>query len=204
MQTRRAAAAHETRRRIIEAAVQLHGTVGPARTSISAIAARAGVQRLTVYRHFADDVAVFEACSSHWIADNPPPDPAAWAGQHGLRAVKRALTALYAYYESTAPMWRLVYRDASVVPAMKKPFAQWQAYLATVRDDLVERLDARRRRRALTRATVAHALAFETWNSFTTQGVTAHTTTELMTVLIDAAGRNQSSVVGRQASSIKH
>src|SRR5215210_4031810 len=92
-QTRRAALQDETRLRITEAAVELHGTVGPARTTISAVAERAGVQRATLYRHFRDEAALFGACSSHWSAANPPPDPAAWAeiGDPVVR-VRRALT----------------------------------------------------------------------------------------------------------------
>src|SRR3954447_2484557 len=75
---RRAELEEETRRRITETAVELHGTVGPARTSISAIAERAGVRRSTVYRHFPDEEALFHACSSHWANANPLPDPAPW------------------------------------------------------------------------------------------------------------------------------
>ena len=90
---RRAELEAETRRRITEAAVELHGTVGPARTSISAIAERAGVRRSTVYRHFPDEAALIDACSSHWAAANPVPDMAAWeldrrsgrAAPHGAR-----------------------------------------------------------------------------------------------------------------------
>jgi AcrR family transcriptional regulator len=76
---RRAQLEAETRLRITEAAVDLHGSVGPARTTISAVADRAGVQRATVYRHFPDEKALFEACSSHWRAQHPRPDPALWA-----------------------------------------------------------------------------------------------------------------------------
>ena len=76
---RRAELERETRLRITESAVELHGTLGPSRTSVSAVAERAGVRRSTVYRHFPDDAALFEACSSHWQAANPPPRPAAWA-----------------------------------------------------------------------------------------------------------------------------
>src|SRR4051795_8239602 len=76
--TRRAALEEQTRIRITESAVALHEELGPARTSISAIADRAGVRRSTVYRHFPDEDAIFAACSSHWRALNPPPDLAAW------------------------------------------------------------------------------------------------------------------------------
>ena len=76
---RRAELEEQTRRRITESTVALHEELGPARTSISAVAERAGVRRSTVYRHFPDDETLFAACSSHWRAANPPPDPSAWA-----------------------------------------------------------------------------------------------------------------------------
>src|SRR3954454_8539339 len=78
-QRKRAESQAQTRRRIAEAALELHGTVGPARTTISAIAERAGVRRATVYRHFPDERTLFEACSGLFAAANPPPDPARWA-----------------------------------------------------------------------------------------------------------------------------
>ena len=71
----------QTRRRITESTVELHRTLGPARTSISAVAERAGVRRSTVYRHFPDEAALFAACSAHWTALNPPPDITGWAGR---------------------------------------------------------------------------------------------------------------------------
>ena len=76
---RRAELEEETRRRITESAVALHEELGPAQTSISAIADRAGVRRSTVYRHFRDEEELFDACSSHWRSENPPPDVGAWA-----------------------------------------------------------------------------------------------------------------------------
>src|SRR5450755_4612336 len=76
---RRAESQLQTRRRITESAVALHGTIGPARTSISAVAAHAGVRRSTVYRHFPDEAALFDACTAHWSASNPPPDLGSWS-----------------------------------------------------------------------------------------------------------------------------
>src|SRR4051812_13594626 len=99
-QKRRAEQQAETRRRIVEAMVALHGEVGPARTTISAIAERAGVERLTVYRHFEDETAMFEACSAHFAAEvAPPPDPAAWADMPDpAERLRTALLAFYAYF----------------------------------------------------------------------------------------------------------
>src|SRR5438105_12155523 len=76
---RRAELEQQTRLRITESTVELHGTVGPARTSISAVAERAGVRRSTVYRHFPDEASLFRACTAHWMSLNPPPDPGSWA-----------------------------------------------------------------------------------------------------------------------------
>src|SRR5436309_400521 len=102
---RRAEHEEQTRLRITESAVELHGTLGPARTSISAVAARAGVRRSTIYRHFADEASLFAACTAHWMAAHPPPDLAAWAAtdDSGQRLGK-ALRELYAYYRATEPM----------------------------------------------------------------------------------------------------
>ena len=64
----------ETRERIVEATVALHTSIGPARTTISAVAERAGVERHTVYAHFPDDGSLLRACSAHWEARHPSPD----------------------------------------------------------------------------------------------------------------------------------
>src|SRR5579859_4312160 len=80
---RRAQALERTRLRITESAVALHGTLGPARTSVTAVAAHAGVRRSTVYRHFPDEAALLDACSAHWVAAHPPPDLGAWSAIAG-------------------------------------------------------------------------------------------------------------------------
>src|SRR4249919_339286 len=88
-----------TRDRIVEATVELHESLGPAHTTISAIADRAGVQRLTVYRHFPDERTLFEACSGHWTARNPKPDPSRWAAvDDPEERLRIALSAIYAFY----------------------------------------------------------------------------------------------------------
>src|SRR3954468_19952961 len=109
---RRAELEAETRRRITETAVELHGTLGPARTSISAIAERAGVRRSTVYRHFPDEAALIGACSSHWAAENPVPDMTPWQSiEDPDRRLRTALDELYAYYRRTDQMMDNLHRD---------------------------------------------------------------------------------------------
>jgi AcrR family transcriptional regulator len=100
----RAESQDETRRRIVEATAHLHEEVGPRDTTISAIAQEAGVQRLTVYRHFPDEMELFKACTSHWLGLNPPPDPATWGRLEGLVRVQQALIELYRYYRRTERM----------------------------------------------------------------------------------------------------
>src|SRR5262245_5638249 len=99
----------ETRARIVGAIMELHEEVRPRNTTVSAIAARAGVERLTVYRHFRDEAAMFAACSHRYFELNPPPDPAAWAGEREpARRVRRGLEELYAFFGRTSPMFEKV------------------------------------------------------------------------------------------------
>src|SRR5690242_9322754 len=95
---RRAERQRETRRRIVAAAVDLHTSLGPSRTTVQAIAEKAGVTRPTVYAHFPDARALFEACSGHVRATAPPPDPARWASiAEPSERLDAALRDLYAY-----------------------------------------------------------------------------------------------------------
>ena len=112
---RRAENVEETRRRIVEAAVELHGTVGPARTTVSAIADRAGVHRQTLYRHFPSERELLTACSGLWEERHPPPDPEGLrAIPDGLERLRFGLTGLYAFYEEGEEMLANVVRDAAV------------------------------------------------------------------------------------------
>lgn len=104
----------ETRRRIVEATIDLHLTHGPAATAIAEVARRAGVQRRTVYNHFPDDTALFAACSEHWRAQHPAPDPAGWTD------LRQGLRELYAWYRETEPMTANVLRDAEVLPSLRR------------------------------------------------------------------------------------
>jgi AcrR family transcriptional regulator len=165
---RRAELEAETRRRITETAVELHGTVGPAHTSISAIAERAGVRRSTVYRHFPDEAALFTACSSHWAAANPVPDMGAWAAIEDPDArLRTALDELYAYFRRNERMLENLLRDERLVPVVAERFAAYHGYIAAARDLLLQGRQVRGRRRTEARAAIGHALAFPTWLSLT-------------------------------------
>lgn len=162
--TRRAEHVDVTRQRIVEATVRLHGSVGPSTTTVSAIADEAGVTRLTVYRHFPDQEALFAACTAHWAGTlRTRPDPASWSAhaepEHRLRA---ALRQLYAFYREGQDMLILVHRDLGSLPA-----AQVRAMLEEQDAMVGVVLEAwpPRQRTATRRALVGHALAFGTWRS---------------------------------------
>lgn len=184
---RRAEREDETRRRITEAAVALHGSVGPARTTISAIAERAGVQRATVYRHFPDDKALFSACSSRWATDHPPPDPGPWAAIGDPRErVGEALAAVYAYYAGAEAMLANVLRDAEHIPAMRGADEQRRSYLAAVEELLAGGFPGGGER---LRATIALALDFATWRLLVRErGLAPPAAVELMARAVESAG----------------
>jgi AcrR family transcriptional regulator len=165
---RRAELEAETRTRITESAVALHQDLGPARTTISAVAAHAGVRRSTVYRHFPDDESLFAACSAHWGAANPPPDPGPWAAiaDPGERT-EAALRELYAFYGRTEPMYVSLLRDAPLVPPVARRLGDFYGYLGAIQDILMAGRGLRGRAAKRARAALGHALAFPTWRSLT-------------------------------------
>ncbi len=179
---RRAELEEETRRRITESAVELHEELGPAQTSISAIADRAGVRRSTVYRHFPDEDALFAACSAHWRAANPPPDPAMWSPIPDVdERTRAAIDSLYAFYHRTEPMYTSLLRDEPLVPAVARRLRDFYAYLDSIQDDLAAGRGLRGRRARHTRAAIGHALAFPTWRSLTRdEGLSNEEAAELM------------------------
>jgi AcrR family transcriptional regulator len=165
---RRAELEEETRTRITESTVALHQELGPARTSISAVAERAGVRRSTVYRHFPDEAALFAACSSHWRAANPPPDPRAWAAIEDPRErTETALRELYAFYGRTEEMYTSLLRDEPVVPIVQRLMRDFYGYLRAIQDILMTGRGLRGHAARRRRAAIGHALAFPTWRSLT-------------------------------------
>lgn len=139
---RRAEQMEDTRRRIVEAAIELHQTVGPARASVSAIAERAGVQRQTYYRHFPDQRSMFRACSGLYMGRNPLPDPQAWrAITDPQQRLQLGLAELYAYYAANEPMLSGVIRDAELDPLTREMVGVFVApAMAELRDALAEGL----------------------------------------------------------------
>jgi AcrR family transcriptional regulator len=179
----------ETRRRITEAAVQLHGTVGPARTTLSAVAERAGVQRHTVYRHFPDEASLFRACSAHYFTANPWPDLGLWRaiGDPEPR-LARALDDLYAYYEQTETMLGNVLRDLELVDGLQPTVVPLQEFLDEAVAILAADWSTRGRRRRVLDAALRHATDFQTWNSLTAGGrLSRAQAIELVGALVHAA-----------------
>jgi AcrR family transcriptional regulator len=185
---KRAEQMDETRLRITEAAIELHGTVGPARTTLSAVAKRAGVERRTLYRHFPSEADLFAACSTHYFTANPWPELDSWrAIRAPQQRLERALDELYAYYEGSEPMFSNVLRDAEVVAFARDAVAPLHAYLDEAAEILTTGRQARGRRRQLLRGALRHALAFSTWHSLTTNGIGRSDAAKLITALVEAA-----------------
>jgi AcrR family transcriptional regulator len=186
---RRAELEEQTRVRITESTMALHEEVGPARTSISAVAERAGVRRSTVYRHFPDEEALFAACSSHWRKANPPPDPGAWTAiEDPAERLQTALRELYAFYGRTEAMYTSLMRDEPLVPIVHRLLGDFYGYLRAIQDILVAGRDLRGTAARRTRAAIGHALAFPTWRSLTgEQDLAEADAVALMCELVEAA-----------------
>jgi len=187
---RRAKLEAETRRRITESAVELHGTIGPSQTSISAVAELAGVRRSTVYRHFPHEAALFAACTAHWTASNPAPDLSRWSAiEDPDERLRSALDELYAYYRGTERMLANLLRDEARMPTVERMFRGYRDYITAARDTLIAGIGARGRARQRVLAAIGHALAFATWRSLVReQGLDDSQATQLMCHLVSAAG----------------
>jgi AcrR family transcriptional regulator len=159
---RRAERQAKTRRRIVEAAVELHRTKGPARTTYSDVARRAGVQRHTLYRHFPDERSLLLACSGHVAAEMPLPDPTQWEGIAAPdQRLRRGLEELYAYFERAEDLLVRVLRDADYPPLREIAELRRLGPMARIRSALARGLP--RRKRVL--AALDVALDFQTWQT---------------------------------------
>ena len=185
----RADSMDQTRARITRAAIELHGSVGPAATTMSAVAERAGVTRATLYRHFPSEAALFLACSAEWRNANPSPDPAEWAAITDPRQrLAMALPALYRWYRSVADMRANLLRDLALLPPGIAE--RIEAYPRTVADVLGSGWSRRSR---LRQAAIGHAVAFDTWQSLAREGLSDKKAARLIMEMIIAADRRGSS-----------
>lgn len=173
----------ETRRQIIEATVALHTSVGPARTTISAIADRAGVQRHTVYSHFPEADTLFAACTNHWALLHPFPLAEPWEAEADpLQRVARALRDVWAWYADVASDLELFIRDAQLVPAVHADMNRYAERLTALTEWLAAALGGS----TIVRAAVGHALAFETWRSLVRrEGLTTDAAVHAMVTFIE-------------------
>jgi AcrR family transcriptional regulator len=180
---KRAESEEETRRRITEAAVELHGTVGPANTTVTEVAELAGVSRMTVYNHFPTDADLFVACSTHWGSEHPFPDPAAWTAvaDPGAR-LGRALADLYAWYGAEREMLANVLRDAPLIPSLA-PLVDgwWSGYMDEVLDVLAVGWTIDGGTEQELRASLRVVLDFHTWQILGGSGLDDEAAAELAT-----------------------
>lgn len=169
---RRAERQDQTRQRIVDAAIELHQTVGPTATTISEIAQRAGVGRVTVYRHFPDELTLARACSGQYLARNPPPDPERWrAIADAQERLRTALLETYAYHRATQKMFSHVLADARDHPVMVPYHQHWRRAV----DVLLEPQPVHGRQRTRLRAGIALALSFDTWRTLSHEHALADT-----------------------------
>ena len=172
-----------TRQRIAEAAFELHATVGPAQTSISAVAERAGVQRHTVYNHFPDMTSLMRACTEHGMRVTQIPEAAPWhAIEDPVARLRAGLADLYGYYRANARLLGNVVRDMPIVGvAGSEAFIERMGELFGALAAGWSGEDATQRLRMVS---IGHAMAFETWRSLTDQGLSDDEANDLMVGLV--------------------
>ena len=182
---RRGERQEETRQRIVDATIELHQTIGPTATTISAIAESAGVGRVTVYRHFPNELALARACSGQYLEQNPPPDPERWRTiADAEERLRTALEETYAYHRATQRMFSHVLADARDHPVMVPYHEHWRRAV----DVLLEPRAARGRQRTRLRAALALALSFDTWRTLSQEhGLTDSQAADLMLSLARAS-----------------
>jgi AcrR family transcriptional regulator len=151
-----------TRQRIVEATIELHQTIGPAATTVSDIAERAKVGRVTVYRHFPDEPTLSRACSGLYFARHPFPDLEAWKEiPDAHERLRTGLGEAYAYHRATEAMISHVLADAREHPAVDPYHAYWRG----AADVIAKPWRLRGRRRTLLRAAIGLAISFDTWRT---------------------------------------
>ncbi len=177
----------QTRARITEAAFELHREIGPARTTISAIAERAGVQRHTVYRHFPDMVSLIRACTAHGMRTTVDFDPGTWLAIHDpAERLRAGLGDLYANYRVNEQLIGNIVRDFAVMPELVEGAAAWSQGLDQMEGILRGPWMTGRLTDAAVAAAVSHAMDFATWRSLTARGMSDVQARDAMVTLVQA------------------
>jgi AcrR family transcriptional regulator len=187
---RRRTAVEQTRERIVAATFDLHATIGPSRTTIRAIADRAGLQRHTVYAHFPDLESLYEACTVHGIRSTNMPEPEAWQTIAGpLDRLRHGLTEMIAWYRANEQMLGNVLFD--VDPSAPPPTAPdpFELRMIALLDTLMDGWDVEPDRRPLLEAVVGHALAFTTWRSLAAGGLTDDQVVAVLVGLVEGVAK---------------
>ena len=183
---RRAERMRETRRRITQATVELHQSVGPARTTVSAIAEKAGVQRHTYYAHFPELKDLYQACTAHYLERNPLPDPSHWAEISGSEErLRRALSEVYAYYGGNEAMLANVLRDMPLDPVLQENNVLLFRHWGEMRDTIAVAFEASGERHEALLGAIALALDLQTWRTLVRQqGLDDDRAVELMVGMV--------------------
>ena len=191
---RRAERQQHTRQRIVEATVALHEEVGMLATTVSDIATRAGVERATVYRHFPDERSLITACTGHFYAQHPLPDPEPWARiADPVERLRTGLAEIYAYHHRTEPMMTRTLPEVPRLPLVQEVIAPELAHWAHVAEVLADGWTADATRQPLVAAAVGHAIGFPTWQSLVReQELSVEQAVEMMVTLVQClAGRDR-------------
>lgn len=186
----RAASSAATRQRIVEATLALHQELGPALTTVAAIARRAGVPRMTVYRHFPDEESLLDACSGAYAVDHPPPDiGAALAEPDPIRRLRAVLLTLFGYYRATEPMTAQLLRSAETHARTRERMRAYSDMVEMTAKMLAPALVADQSREHIVAAAVRHALSFTTWQSLASEGgLTDDEASDVLVELVRVAG----------------
>jgi AcrR family transcriptional regulator len=185
----RAETQERTRQRIAKAAAELHGEVGPAETTVAEIARRAGVSRLTVYKHFPDNAALYPACAAHYLSEHPLPDfEAAMEPQDPVERVRSVLDAVYAgWYRESRSMMRNLQRDRGSDPTLDEFMENnSDGALEGIADALTAGFEPAASHRAGLRSVIRLALDFWTWERLTSEGLSDEQAAEVMSDAIAA------------------
>lgn len=186
---KRAETEEETRRRITEAAVEMHGTVGPANTKVTELAERAGVSRMTVYNHFPTELDLFRACSTHWGNENPFPDPTDWLRHEDPEVrLRRALAELYEWYDQKQGMLGKVLRDTPLLPSLREYMDDlWGGFMDAAVEALARGWSGAEMEVDALRGALRLAVDFHTWRVLTDSGMTSEAAAELAARMVAAA-----------------